>query len=376
MKPTSKFAAGCAGAVVALLATLLSVPFLAVASDGTPSEACVGVADDGTPSILGPGTLTADDLRTWWQASRGVQPPRLGAPIDDVIALYLTEGGAEGVRGDWAFAQAILETGYFTNTDTAINNFAGIAHYDHATSGMAFPDVTTGVRAHVQLLRKYALGNDTEMARPDVSPNAGATSTTWGGLAGTWATSPEYWPSLSALYESIATHTGRAELLDGQAAAEGCAAGLLAVSGEYALPVERSWYDRHPEWFTKPHHDYPSADLPVPTGTPLYATHAGVVVAITTSGRCGIGVIINGDDGAQYIYCHGLPGSHAVTISEHTATGQLLMLSASTGNSTGPHLHFGIRINGQNLCPQPLFLAIVDNEPIEVSDLPASGCTY
>jgi len=31
-----------------------------------------------------------------------------------------------GYRGEWAFAQAILETGHFTNSDTGINNYAGI----------------------------------------------------------------------------------------------------------------------------------------------------------------------------------------------------------------------------------------------------------
>jgi murein DD-endopeptidase MepM/ murein hydrolase activator NlpD len=96
---------------------------------------------------------------------------------------------------------------------------------------------------------------------------------------------------------------------------------------------------------------------------------------MTTSGRCGVGVVINGDDGAQYIYCHGLGGSHAVATGDAVVTGQFLMLSASTGNSTGPHLHFGIRIDGQDRCPQPLFVSIVEGQPLDPHGLPTSGCT-
>ena len=122
-----------------------------------------------------------------------------------------------------------------------------------------------------------------------------------------------------------------------------CPGGDLAVAGDYALPLERRWYDEHPEWFTRTHHDYPAIDIPVPTGTPLYAITNGIVISTPTSGRCGIGVIINGDDGAQYTYCHGDPGTHAVATGDRVTVGQYLMDSASTGNSSGPHLHFAAR---------------------------------
>lgn len=155
-----------------------------------------------------------------------------------------------------------------------------------------------------------------------------------------------------------------------------CPGGLLAISGEYALPLERRWYDEHPDWFTKPHHDYPAADLPVPTGTPVFTVAAGVIVSTPTQGDCGIGVVINGDDGAQYTYCHGLPGSHTVATGDHVETGQPLMHSASTGNSTGPHLHFAIRVDGQPRCPQPFFVAIANGSAIAPIELPTSGCSF
>jgi murein DD-endopeptidase MepM/ murein hydrolase activator NlpD len=156
----------------------------------------------------------------------------------------------------------------------------------------------------------------------------------------------------------------------------GCGTGDVARAGDYALPVERHWWDQHPEWFTKPHHDYPAADIPVPVGTPLYAITSGEIVSLPTGGKCGIGVVLNGDDTAQYSYCHGQPGSHAVTVGERVEAGQLLMLSASTGNSTGPHLHLGVRVDGQQRCPQSLLVSIADGAPLDPAGLPASGCSY
>jgi len=154
-----------------------------------------------------------------------------------------------------------------------------------------------------------------------------------------------------------------------------CAPGSATISGDYALPVDRHWYDEHPDWFTKPHHDYPAADLPVPTGTPIYSMTSGVVIALTTAGDCGIGVIINGDDGAQYTFCHGLPGSHEVAAGGHVSVGAQIMLSASTGNSTGPHLHVGIVVDRRARCPQPLFAGVAKATlPPTVDALPERGC--
>lgn len=362
--------------------TLTALPILALGIGDVSPPGCgqAGeVADDGTPSILGPSTLTVAQLRTWWDSIGRGQPPRLGIAIADLIALYTSEGDAEGVRGDLAFAQAVLETGYFTNGDTARNNFAGIAHYDSSASGSAFPNPTIGVRAQIQLLKKYALGNDAQLANPDVAPSAGASATTWGGLAGTWASATNYWDELSTLYQAMLEHAG--DNSDPAAAPlaalqpTSCASGDLIISGDYALPLERRWYDEHPDWFTQPHHDSPAIDIPVPVGTPVYAVTNGVVVATPTEGDCGVGIVFNGDDGAQYTYCHGGPGTQSVVIGDQLTAGQHLMDSASTGKSTGPHLHFGIEAGGAARCPQTFLIAIADGHPLAPESLPNSGCT-
>lgn len=377
------------GAVISLtclfmIGGLAALPILAVGLDeptpvGCPQPGLTGEAvDDGTPSILGSSTLTVANLRTWWASTGRGQPARLRIAIADLIALYISEGESEGVRGDRALAQAVLETGHFTNSDTAINNFAGIAHYDGTPSGSGFKDPMIGVRAQIQLLKKYALGNNAPLANPDVAPNAGASATTWGGLAGTWASATNYWTSLSTVYESMRAHavanSEQASSADSDSPAI-CSTGDPLVSGDYALPLEGHWYEEHPEWFDRPHHDYPAIDIPVPIGTPIYAVADGVVVGTPTSGKCGIGVVLNGGDQAQYTYCHGQPGTQAVAIGDHVTVGQHILDSASSGNSTGPHLHFSIEVGGVKRCPQPFLAAIALEEGLAPRVLPATGCT-
>ncbi len=153
------------------------------------------------PKIVGESVLTADQLVGWY---RSVAPDGAlgGAKLRTIAGHYIAVGDKEGVRGDLAFIQAVHETGYFTNSDTRINNFAGIGHYDNASSGFGYPSVEAGVMAHVQLLKKVARGNDVKLrTHPEYAPNwGGAHVATWAGLAGNWATDPRYWTSLSSMY--------------------------------------------------------------------------------------------------------------------------------------------------------------------------------
>lgn len=107
----------------------------------------------GVP-VMGTSVLTAEDLAAYFKSTG--QRARLAGTttIDDLTAMYVTEGAAENVRGDLAFAQAILETGSFGHATD--NNFAGIGACDSCTSQFLFPTPRDGVRAQIQLLRNYA----------------------------------------------------------------------------------------------------------------------------------------------------------------------------------------------------------------------------
>lgn len=364
-----------AAAVMAQLGVVLVI-LMAAVSTATLAAACPVTAAESL-SIMGPPLSTADQVVAWWGTRP--QPARLDASPPDLIALYYADGVAEGVRPELAFAQAVFETGFFSSTDTSINNYAGIGHPGGAGSGFPFLSPAGGVRAHVQLLRAFAEGNDVAFASERVAPRAGARAATLVELAGTWAADGAYAEKVVAMLVAI---TGGP--VDGASRGGPSCAGLTGApvgADGYSLPVDRVWYERHPGWFSKPHHDYPASDIPVPGGTPIYAMVSGVVTAAPVGGRCGLGVSYRGDDGLSYVACHGSDGGRLVGPGDRVAAGQLIMHSSWTGNVSPPgpggtHLHQGVRRNGVEVCPQPMFAAIHDGGAVDLGALPASGCSY
>ncbi|WP_411080187.1 transglycosylase family protein [Streptomyces sp. cmx-18-6] len=82
-------------------------------------------------------------------------------------------------------------------------------------------------------------------------------------------------------------------------------------------------------------------DFPVPTGTSVKAVASGRVVSAGWAGAYGYEVVIRHDDGRFSQYAH-LSALH-VREGQSVSGGQRIARSGSTGNSTGPHLHFEVR---------------------------------
>ncbi|MDA8062621.1 MAG: glucosaminidase domain-containing protein, partial [Actinomycetota bacterium] len=170
-----------------------------------------GNSPDPVPTILGRPALDAAQLAGWFEASGYVALTRTS--VSQLARWYIEEGDAEGVRGDLAFAQAVLETGGFSSPDAVgQNNFAGIGHCDSCARGWKFPSARLGVRAQVQLLRTYAQPGLTasELADPPVlasldpqSQYAEGCCRTWPSLTGVWATDPVYGRSILVLYQQM-----------------------------------------------------------------------------------------------------------------------------------------------------------------------------
>ena len=98
-------------------------------------------------------------------------------------------------------------------------------------------------------------------------------------------------------------------------------------------------------------------DIPGPSGTPIYATADGVISHAGRQGGYGNMVEINHGKGIATRYGH----LSKILVSDNTRVkrGQLIALMGSTGRSTGPHLHYEVRIDGHAVNPVP-FLTTAD----------------
>ena len=93
------------------------------------------------------------------------------------------------------------------------------------------------------------------------------------------------------------------------------------------------------------------------SGTPILAVKSGTVVVSEAKKRNGRYVsygeyiVIDHHDGTMTLYAHGYPGSRQVSPGSYVSQGQQIMSVGTTGNSTGNHLHFEVRINGKPTNP-------------------------
>lgn len=90
-------------------------------------------------------------------------------------------------------------------------------------------------------------------------------------------------------------------------------------------------------------HNFGAIDFPAASGTPIYAVADGIVTQSGyESGGGGNMAVVLHDDGNSSGYAH-MVASPVVNVGDKVSKGQLLGHVGSTGNSTGPHLHFEIR---------------------------------
>jgi len=204
------------GRTTRILALVVLVGLTGVACKPRPAP-----APTGTVPIMGASQLNAPQLVQWF-ASRSPGGYRATVDVGTLATLFLQEGASEGVRGDIAFLQAIVETGWFRfngSVPPGHNNFAGIGATDSGGAPAAFPDARTGVRAQIQHLRAYADPSATSCTVPPlsapcvdprfhlVSPKGKAP--TWNSLGnGNWATSSTYASTILNLYAGLLQYHG------------------------------------------------------------------------------------------------------------------------------------------------------------------------
>jgi len=157
----------------------------------------------------------------------------------------------------------------------------------------------------------------------------------------------------------------------------GTAASVSAQAVRYARPFRgtrsvSAYFDHNPgggctDWACGGvcYDTHTGTDYPMPVGSELLGAAPGRVVATFNGcsdygyrgnpcgGRCGNHVVIGHDDGSRSTYCHMQRGSIRVGVGDRVACGQVLGGSASSGSSTGPHLHFGHRSPGAGSASDP-----------------------
>ena len=97
---------------------------------------------------------------------------------------------------------------------------------------------------------------------------------------------------------------------------------------------------------------HPGFDLAAPTGTTVDAAAAGTVTHAGPAGTYGNLIVIKHANGVETRYAH--LSATSVKAGDQVQAGQPIGAVGTTGYSTGPHLHFEVRKDGQTVDPEPL----------------------
>ena len=100
-------------------------------------------------------------------------------------------------------------------------------------------------------------------------------------------------------------------------------------------------------WYYPSGNFHGALDYGIPVGTKVYAAEEGVVLYAGWGGGYGYYVCIQHGNGLRTYYAHS-NGTFYVSAGDKVSRGELIMLSGNTGNSTGPHLHFEVRVSPYN----------------------------
>lgn len=260
-----------------------------------------------------------------------------------VVALaslisYLTVRHAAEIQ--MPFLQAMVEA------TTAENSRASHERMRENLNAMA---VRLG-EMQAQLMRLDSMGERLAglagIKRQDIGPTATNTKDGRGGpaVAPVPLSADELRQAVDSLSHQLEAKTDAMSLMESQLLDERIRKNKLPTS----LPLESSWNASSFGWrldpFTGEADMHPGVDFPAETGTPIKVAAAGVVINVEKNPSYGNMVDIDhGDDlVTRYAHCSKILVQPGALVKR----GQVVAEVGSTGRSTGPHLHFEVRIHG------------------------------
>lgn len=133
---------------------------------------------------------------------------------------------------------------------------------------------------------------------------------------------------------------------------------FIGVDG-FCSPVGAGWqniitseFGNRRDPITGERRGHTGMDLAVPTGTPIRAALPGTVT-VSTYNQGGYGYYVMIDHGGGLVTLYGHCSRLLAQVGKAVQAGDVIALSGSTGRSTGPHLHFEVRMNGHRADPRP-----------------------
>jgi murein DD-endopeptidase MepM/ murein hydrolase activator NlpD len=111
-----------------------------------------------------------------------------------------------------------------------------------------------------------------------------------------------------------------------------------------------SWYGPRRDPFTGRRAFHRGVDFSLPAGTPVQATAAGTVAVVERQAGLGLLVKIDHGHGLQTVYAH--LGRTLVRPGDVVGVGAVIARSGNSGRSTGPHLHYEVRVDGRAVNPR------------------------
>lgn len=160
--------------------------------------------------IMGNSMMRPETMVSFVQRNNKTAPD-----IAEIANAFLEIGKVYNIRGDMAFCQSIIETGWFAYQGSAVtpdqHNYAGIGVTQRGVKGNSFPTVQDGVRAQIQHLYAYAsklpLPDGETLIDPRFRYVTRGIAPCWEDLNGKWAMSDTYGQQIVAMYKNLVTHS-------------------------------------------------------------------------------------------------------------------------------------------------------------------------